>query len=488
MAACIVCALCALIIIKPQEFIPAFAGLPLVYIAFGAALAWIALDTLWRRIRPALAPSVLAVFAFFAWALMTTLVKKPSALANEAISLAILSGIFVAVALGLASRWGLRVFQAMFLGCAVLVTIVAIEQNYGPYGCFLGAKDDWEGRGELSYDGRPCESVSDCREDAPVVDGNYRCEKVGPLATSSIGGRVRYRGALADPNELSLMISLAIPFALTLVEAPLRPRRNAPRRGSAPSRPSLLPPLVSDRLLHRGSIGLRAIPITAVILAIGFTVVVARSRSGVIAFLLVLGICFIRKVGAWGLVAGCFVAPPMLLFGGRSGAEAEQSSEERAELLREAFEFLRKTKGIGLGSHQFTDASSIGLTAHNAYLLAMAELGLVGFILFGFVVYLSLKIPYALWLGSYQLHPTTARFAPALAIALSGATVGIFFLSWTYKDILYMLFGASAALYAVAKTEDPNVHVGLSLREGLCVIGALLGMLVAIYVGVRLHR
>src|SRR5262249_28333213 len=156
-----------------------------------------------------------------------------------------------------------------------------------------------------------------------------------------------------------------------------------------------------------------------------------------------------------------------LLFGGRGGSEAEESSDERAELLREGFERIRETHGIGIGAHQFADASSIGLTAHNAYLLAAAQAGVAGLALFGFVLYVALKVPYAIWFGTYQLHPTTARFAPALAISLTGAALGILFLSWTYKDILYMLIGASAALYAAARAEDPRVKVGLSLRETL---------------------
>jgi hypothetical protein len=482
MAAWVVCALCALVIIKPQEFVPALAGVPLVYLAFGAALIWIVLDTIYQRIRPALAPPIPFVFAFFGWALLTTAVKRPDALADEALSFAILAGIFSAVALGLASLRGLAAFLGMFLGCATLATVVAITQSYGPFGCFLGAEGDWEGKGELSFDGRPCESLLDCRKDAPVPNGNYRCERVGPLATSSIGGRVRYRGSLADPNELALMISVAIPFALSLSEG-RPPARSRPSRS-----PVLLPPLLSDRLLRRVAHALQAMPVLAWLGAIGFAVILARSRSGLLVFLLVLGLAFLRKVGVWGVVLGCLVGPPMLLFGGRSGAEADDSSEERIELLREAFEFIRRTRGLGLGAHQFPDESSLGLTAHNAYVLALAEVGIVGFVLFGFVVYLSLKVPYAIWFGRYRLHPITAKAAPALAIALSGAAVGIFFLSWTYKDILYMLLGASAALYAAARAEDPSVRVGLSLREAVIVAFGLMAMLGVIYVGVRLQR
>jgi len=487
MAAWIVCALCALVIIKPQEFVPALAGLPLLYIAFALALFCIVLDVAYRTIRLALAPQTPFLFAFFAWALVTTVVKAPDSLAKEAIEMAILAGIYLAVSTALASHAGLRAFAMTFFACGMLVGVVAVVQYHRPFGCFIGEADDWEGKGELAYDGRPCESVLDCLKDAPDPNGNYRCEHVGPLNTSSIGGRVRYRGSLADPNELSLMLAVAAPLALVLAE--LRKRSSEGPPSARESRPSFPPPpLLSDGFLSRVAAFFKATPFTLSVSVMAYAVILSQSRSGLLSFLLVLGLYFIRKVGVWGVVAGCLVAPPMLLFGGRSGAEAESSSDERAELLREAFEFIRNTKGIGLGLGRFSDESSIGLTAHNAYMLAATETGIVGYFLFGFLMYLSLKVPFAIWFGHYRKSTAVRRFAPAIAISLSGAVAGVFFLSWTYKDILYMLMGASAALYGAAKADDPRVRVRFSFKEALYVTGGLCALIVVIYVGARLHK
>ncbi len=146
-------------------------------------------------------------------------------------------------------------------------------------------------------------------------------------------------------------------------------------------------------------------------------VALSKSRSGLIVYLLVLGIYFVRRIGAWGLVAGCVVGPPLLFVGGRSGTEADESSDERAALLREAFEFIRNSKGTGLGLGGFPDESSIGLTAHNAYVLAAAEAGIVGYLLFGLAdLSRSSKVPYAIWFGAYDVDDRTfKRFATALA-------------------------------------------------------------------------
>jgi len=503
MAAWVACVLVALVLLKPQEFVPALGGLPLVHLAFAGVVVASVRDVVCRRIRPGLSPQVPFVFAFFAWALLVTAVKRPDALGAQAIALVIVFGLFMAVAVACASPAGLRAFALTLTACGAVVTVTAIVQSQRPFGCFLAAPDDWEGRGELVFDGRPCETALDCRKDAPVLDGNYRCERRGPLSTATIGGRVRYRGSLADPNELSLAIAMALPFAMALFAGPPRSRSPSPSRSpdldaievarprgtrsSPPTRaPSLLPPLLSDGLLRRLGSLLRALPALALLVAGGVVVVLSRSRSGLLAFLTVLGIQAVRRAGAWGVALGCVFGPPLVLLGGRSGAEADESADERVEILREAFELIRSTKGFGLGAGQFSDATSLGLTAHNAYVLAAAEAGLVGLVLFVFALYLSLKVPVIVWLD--QRGGQAARFAPAIAVSMCGAMVGILFLSWSYKDVLYLLMGASAALHAAARAEDDGFRVRLSVQEAaLCVLAAF-ALLAAVYVGARLHK
>ncbi|MGK3971738.1 O-antigen ligase family protein [Sorangium sp. So ce118] len=538
MAAWVVCALCALVIIKPQEFIPELSGIPLVHAAFGLTLLCVALDVVWRRLKPALAPQVVYALAFLAWAALTTALKRPTALEERGLQLATVAGIFLAVSFAAASPRGLRALALTLVGCAALTTAVAIVQAFQPYGCMLAAPEDWEGKGELEPDGRPCETNLDCRKDPPVPDGNYRCERPGPLGTSTIDGRVRYRGSLADPNELSLMAGMSIPLAIALAERRAGPRRDGrpprlpggadagrppplpgradagrpprpPRRsgagrprppdseppggagprvaappGRARARPAL-PLLLTDRLLSRACAALRALPVAAVIVAIGAMVAMSRSRSGLIVYLAVLGLSFIRRSGALGVIAACFVGPPMLLLGGRSGDEATESSEERAALLREAFEMIRRTRGIGVGAGQFGDESSFGLTAHNSYMLAAAETGLLGMCLFALVLYASLKVPLAIWLGDVEVGPAARRFAPAIFVSLCGALIGIFFLSWAYKDVLYMVLGASAALYGAARAEDGRVSVRVSAREAALVCCAMFAVLVLLNVLLR---
>lgn len=485
MAPWIICALCAFIILKPNEFIPALTGLPTVYVLFGIGVVFTIVDIIWKRTKPALAPQVPYVVAFFAWALLTTAVKKPAVLDEQAMPLVIVLVVFLLAAVGLGSSFGVRLFAILWLGCALSVSVVATMQGFAPLGCMIAAPDDWEGKGELEYTGRPCETALDCRKDAPDPDANFRCEHVGPWKTSSVGGRVRYRGSLADPNELTLMTAMAIPLAFALLGGRKRKLLEPSSLDPKTARRPALPLLVSDALITKITSAFRAIPQSAVLALIGLVTVLSKSRGGLLVYLIVVGIQFIRKLGAWGVVAGCVVGPPMLLLGGRHGVEAEESADERTDLIREGFQMIRHTKGIGLGVGQFADESSIGLTAHNAYLLAAAEAGIIGLFLFGLAVYASVKVPYALWFGQYDVDPWLQRAAPAIAIAITGAIVGIVFLSWSYKDVLYMMLAGSAALYAAARRQDPRFRVRITPTEILGICTGLLGFVFALYVAAR---
>jgi len=491
MAAWIICALCAVVILKPQEFISALEGGPLLYVLFGVAAVLSVTDVIRRRVRPALAPHVPFVIAFLAWGTLTCAVKAPDTVLPAVERVWVPLALMLVMTVGLASARGVILFAATFLGCALVVSAVSLVQAAAPSVCMVGDPEDWARTGEYEPDGRPCESVNDCYKDAPSFGANYRCEHAGPWKTRSVEGRIRYRGSLADPNELCVMAASAVPLALAFLEG--RRRRRGRQLGADDFARSLgararLPFLISDTFIRRLGGALRAIPAACVLSAIGAVVVLAHSRTGVIVFIVVTGVTFVRRVGAWGVVTGCLLAPPVLLLGGRSGSEADESADERVDLLAEALQFVRESKGFGVGMGHFPDESSIGMTAHNAYMLAAAETGIVGLCLFGLALYLALKVPLVIWLNAYDVDVWLARMAPALVACLAGTFVGIFFLSWSYKDLLYMLFGASAALYAAARAQDRRVSIGLGLGEAALVCVAMIGLLPAVWVMLALRR
>lgn len=474
MAAPMVCVLCALVLLKPQEFVPILAGVPIVHIFFVLCLVAGAADLVLGKLKLSIAPHVPIAIAFFVWAALVTFVRSPQTFSQEVATFGVVFCVFGAVAFLSGTNKGANHVGTVFLLSTLFASVVAILQADGPLGCMMADPTDWDAKGALEYDGRSCETSLDCRKDPPVWNANYRCERMGPFGTSTIGGRVRYRGTLADPNELSLAAAVALPFALALSG-----RRSRSRKDDRPGSTSNASENVLARIF-------RAAVVLAASATIGWMIVLSRSRMGVLVFLVVLGVALLRRAGMWGVVLGCILLPPVLMFGGRDGADADASSQERLDLIADAFSMIRQSRGIGVGMGQFAPESTTGLTAHNSYLLAASETGLVGISLFTLMLYAGIKVPLCLWFGEHELSPKLRGLSPAIAIALGGACVGIFFLSWTYKEVLYVLLGLSAALYQAARAENPRVHVGLGAREVAIVVGFALALLPFVYAAVRI--
>jgi hypothetical protein len=325
----------------------------------------------------------------------------------------------------------------------------------------IAAANDWEAKEALEFDGRFCETSADCRKDPPILQANYRCERLGPWGTSTIGGRVRYRGTLADPNDLSLAAALTLPFALAYSQ-----KTNFED---------------SAKFVR---IGASLFTIAAISL-IGTMIVLSQSRMGVLVFLVVMGLALLRRAGFWGIVLGLILLPPVLLLGGRESADADASSHERLDLIADALTMIRSSHGMGVGMGRFAAESSSGLTAHNSYLLAASELGIVGIALFALMLYTGLKVPLALWFGPDELDPRIKQWSSALAIALVGAYVGIFFLSWAYKEVIFILLGLSGALYQAARNAHPELRITLGTREILLVVALAIVFVPVVYGLVR---
>src|SRR5262249_27433825 len=143
---------------------------------------------------------------------------------------------------------------------------------------------------------------------------------------------------------------------------------------------------------RRRTLALLAIAASALSL---WCVVLTGSRGGQLVALTVVGAICIRRYGLRGAWAGAIVALPVIVFGGRAGEEADSSSLERLDLLYEGMDLIRSYPLSGVGVGQFVDHAYGGMTAHNSYVLAAAELGLPGSLLWTMLVYVSMKIPLA---------------------------------------------------------------------------------------------
>jgi O-antigen ligase len=217
--------------------------------------------------------------------------------------------------------------------------------------------------------------------------------------------------------------------------------------------------------------------------------VMTASRGGQLVFLAVLAAYFVHRVGLAGLIVGAVLALPLLLLGGRGGEDASSSTLERIDCWAEALSMFRAHPLLGVGLGQFNEYHY--MTAHNSYLLALAELGFVGMVLFGAILYISAKIPLqALARLRTTQSPELLAGAPlvrawsvGLIAAFIGLAVGIFFLSFTYHYVLWIYLGLAGALYSAVRRHDADFRVRLSWLDlaGIASVCALVIVAVFFY-------
>jgi O-antigen ligase len=197
-----------------------------------------------------------------------------------------------------------------------------------------------------------------------------------------------------------------------------------------------------------------------------WAVILSQSRTGQMVLGTIALLALIRRYGGRGLLLALAVVPLFFLFGGREGAEADSSSLERATILYEGIDLVRAHPFLGVGTSQFNEEISISMTAHNSYLLAAAELGLLGLVLWAGMLYTSMKVAIVV---ATEPPPGIDRelvlFAEALAISLAAIFVGIFFLSFCYKQLLFVWLGLAAALHGAVRLQAPQFRVRTSGRE-----------------------
>jgi O-antigen ligase len=139
----------------------------------------------------------------------------------------------------------------------------------------------------------------------------------------------------------------------------------------------------------------------------------------------------------------------------------------------------------GVGTDNFTVYH--GHTAHNSYVLAAAEQGFVGLVLWASVLYLCFKVA-ALAKRKPDTEEDRERFiwGTALFASLVAAAISMLFLSLTYHPLVWILFGLSAGLYSVAKKRDPDWTIRYTGGQLTLVMVACVLFLVAVNVVVRL--
>jgi putative inorganic carbon (HCO3(-)) transporter len=278
-----------------------------------------------------------------------------------------------------------------------------------------------------------------------------------------IEGRITYSGIFNDPNDMGLLIVLAI--ALTIYNLKLTA--------------SWLGRLV----------------LLGVVCWLLYGVYLTDSRGTLLATLAVLGLELWMAYGKAVVITVAALAIPVLVATTRlAELDAEEASAEgRIDAWYEGVQMLVDYPVFGVGWQMFSDHH--GLTAHNSVVLAMAELGLVGYTFWLALVFLSgwmiwrlafppappKKAPALPWLAAAtpaEVEPAPTpqeqsqrQAARALLFAACGFAVGAFFLSQSYKAMLFLNCGLIAGRY-LGMREAGLALPRFSLASNLPLIGA----------------
>ena len=142
----------------------------------------------------------------------------------------------------------------------------------------------------------------------------------------------------------------------------------------------------------------------------------------------------------------------------------DESSQQRIEAWYQGYLMFKSNPVFGVGMNNFIEHHY--KTAHNSWVLAYAELGLIGFYFWILVIFGSLHMAY----HSMRLpkQPEAARvadeatlrdevlIAATLFYSMVAAYVSAFFLSRTYSFLIYLLCGLCAASYFRMQAKYPD--------------------------------
>jgi hypothetical protein len=442
-----------ILIIRPQEIWPQLEALHLLDLFTGLAALGVFLDFMTGKLKNAFTPQMPFLLGFLAISYASTVVAEGFAGASIATKRSLIAAIFmIVVVYGTATYERIRKVAILISLTAIFVAAVGIHQGQQEPQCIELDPEDPGASEEGWPDGRECTTAYGCSNGGkPEVD--YACERIGLFRTVSVVRRVRWRGQLNDPNELAVFLGAVIPLMLAL---------------AAEKKKTWLTGLV-----------------VAMIGIFLWCVILTQSRGGQLVIASVMACYFIARFGWKGIIGGAVMALPVILLGGRDDKMAEASSDERVGLLYDGIVIFFQHPVLGVGIDQFMEWMTRRQTAHNAYLLAGAELGLPGFFCWTGIIWTSIKTALTI-----VRRPETPEYLKPISVGMIvsfiGMAVGIFFLSFTFKQLLFLWFGLAGALYRTMKEKDATFEVKIGLKDYLGMVFFDVALMVAIYVYTRL--
>lgn len=226
--------------------------------------------------------------------------------------------------------------------------------------------------------------------------------------------RVRWYGVFNDPNDLGLALVVAVPFLI-------------------------------QRLFEKKFL-LAAVCLPVLLYGIYLT----NSRGAMLALLAAIFTFFVLYYRSKkGMILGLILAGVIVVLGPSRMAEisaGESSAYGRLEAWYEGFQMFKSAPLFGVGKGMFTDYHY--LTAHNSYMLVLAELGLMGTVFFTGLFYFPLQWAYSklrFSQGNVFCNTVNKNCITPIYAALVGTMITMFFLSRAYVLVPFMFVGLQMA-------------------------------------------
>ena len=278
-------------------------------------------------------------------------------------------------------------------------------------------------------------------------------------------GRIRYVGIFNDPNDLGLLFVMALPMVLCLAS-------------------------------RAGFLGRWFWRLGALLLLAG--VYLTKSRGTQLAVLLMGAVWLWRTRGLMtaGALSFAGLVGLMLLPSTRMSDldPDEESAFGRVDAWYEGLDMFKTHPLLGVGFGNFTDYNP--LTAHNSFVLVLAETGVVGYVLW------LAMVGYSFWMAAVVLrldpvaeperhaHWQEERpFALTLLLSLLGMFACAFFLSRSYMIVLYVVLALVTGFYVGARERVGGLpSLAMSESGGRWIpaaIGSIAGLFVLVAVLLR---
>ncbi len=271
--------------------------------------------------------------------------------------------------------------------------------------------------------------------------------------------RVRYVGIFNDPNDLGLLFAATFPFAFYLR-------------------------LRAGFLLRIGWLAAAALLLYGIYLT--------NSRGAMLATLAVVGAYVWRRRGPVTAAAlGIAALAVMRLLSSRMGELSvdESSAFGRVDAWYAGLHMFFSDPFFGVGVGNFTEYND--LTAHNSWILVLAETGFMGYVLW------LAFVGYSIWMmiavlrhhphdqqGTEQVALWRKERAMAMALLLSmcGLFASAFFLSRSYTVVMYLLLAVVVGYYTGARQRFPDLPAFRLARTGWRWVPIALGSIFVLYV------